>query len=324
MVRALGLLKPRHGRARSDWYPWLLGYFRRNLGKREDCIVVIDGDRGKGKSTASGRLCYDMDSVWRDDPYFAAKHFAVFSPREFLIILDVLMNTSDSHKLEFYRGRWMFEDETGAGGSYMATAPVQEKRNVMEIMREWQINYIMNLPVRQRIEQFTYEFATAVVWVKDKSLSEEVVYVKYRVRYRDENRIAFVHPRYWMLLERGVYPPQFASLFVKRPGAFAVIPWMPGRAWEAYHEEKRAWMREYVRVAKKRIARIARKGYDLGPYIARPHLLELEAVYGSREENIDKLARMAEEQRAGTGEEQLVDVVDSVLNDVLKRVGWNV
>jgi len=79
-----------------------------------------------------------------------------------------------------------------------------------------------------------------------------------------------------------------------------------------------------VRVAKKRIARIARKGYDLGPYIARPHLLELEAVYGSREENIDKLARMAEEQRAGTGEEQLVDVVDSVLNDVLKRVGWNV
>ena len=73
-------------------------------------------------------------------------------------------------------------------------------------------------------------------------------------------------------------------------------------------------------MAKRRVERLGSRSIALGPYIARRHLLELEAVYGDREENEDKLLRMAERQRAEGGEEDLADVV----GEVLRAVGWSV
>ena len=323
MVRALHLLHPAgRGRGRSDWYPWLLRHAERRHRGELNFISIFEGDPGSGKSSGTISLSVARDPLWLSDPEWAVPRLTVFSAREWNVVVGLLLNAEyllrDLEGLEVYRGRNLVVEEAETN-TIVSAGAYQEMEQNMEVFRQWQIDVHLNLPLSEDIKRLKYRLVHAVVWTYGVDRGVGAVRGLLRVRYRHESIIAFVHPRFWIALRRGVYPPQYASVLARRPGAPVLIPWSSPEVWEVYQREKRAWFRQKIAASLRRLRRLSRKGVDLGPYIARRHMLEIEEllVESVGEEVLEPLYRRAEREAEERGGDW-VDVVD----EVLRRLGW--
>jgi len=268
----------RSSSSRKNAFRYLLRRIRERLNRGKNVIIVIEGDTGSGKSSASISIAWHIDEVWQSEPEVAAKMLIVFSALEFLAIVRLLLERREEGEL--YRGRFIVVEEAGAGASGLSTGAVQEMRNVLEVFRQWQINVIFNLPLASRIESIKYEFAHFAIWCKDVIPSERVVLARLKERYRDEQKIAFVNP---FALQAGFTNSQL-------PGALMRIPWAPESIWNEYQKQKMEFFTKLTERGIKRSLRLGKRG-DLSQYIVRDHFQHVIDEVVQREPEIVRRPR---------------------------------
>jgi len=260
-----------------DGYDLLLREIRRNLSRHLDVIVFVDGDRGSGKSSLSLRLAWDIDPLWRKRPDLAANAFTIFSPMEYVLLVAYLLRGGDS----LYRGRFVVYEEAGATGTLGSAAAVQNMRSTLEVMRQWQICLIINLPLKERMRDLMYEVAHFSIWSYRSDHEQRVILARWKQRYRDEQRVAFVNP---VLLQKGRINPSV-------PGLGTRVRWAPEEIWEPYIQAKQEFFEELNRRAIERNIRVSKKRGDLAAGIARQHFYEIAGV-DIEEPRKDVLAEM--------------------------------
>lgn len=279
MVRAIDVLaRPIKAPRRANSYELLLHEIRWRLVRGKNAIIVVDGDTGSGKSSASLRVACDVDLFWLRDAEVAASTLTIFSAAEFTALVGFLLQGGE----EWYRGRFTVFEEAGAGASsaLASSASVQELGHQLDVFRQWQINVIFNMPDRQEIRSLMYRHAHFVIWAKDVDPKRRVVMARWKKRFRSERRIAFVNP---YLLRRGIIDP-------RAPGAYVEIPWAPREIWDLYQEEKQRFFEELNRRAMKRILRLARARSDLSVSTMRDHFKDIaERIASETEDDVQEV-----------------------------------
>lgn len=258
-------------------YAKLLQEIRKRLSRHYNNIIIVDGDVGTGKSTLCLDLAWRLDPVYRYYPEVAAKYFVCYSSRELVDIINFLVVAGKEG--EVFRGRWIIGEEMEKD-SNLAIGAVRELLDKFDAIRQWQINFVLNLPLATRISQLKYELANFAVFTFARSTKKRVVYARWRMRYRDETQVAFVHPAY---IWHKKYVDQRAE---EVPGMFMKVPYCDAKLWEAYQREKQGWFEQSTVDSVLRIRRLAMSGRHLSSYFARPWFKRLEDYVLSVQENV--------------------------------------
>jgi hypothetical protein len=242
----------------------------KSLDRGKNVIIIVQGDTGSGKSTASLSLAAELDPIWHEKTHFAATTLTIFSALEFIILEGYLLK----HGGEIYRRRFITveEAESGVSGIAMAAA-VQEFEKHIQVFRQWQINLILNLPFADDIPNIKNKVTHHIIWTIDIDEFNRIVLARWRQRVRFENKALFVNP---YLKRQGIYDPSY-------PGAKLRIPFAHDRIWKAYQDEKQKFFIELNRKSYYRILRTSRQRSDLSVAIIRDHFHNL-AEYIEKED----------------------------------------
>lgn len=270
----------------GEKYRNTLEYLRESIQKRlsrgKNVIIIIHGDTGSGKSTASLSIASICDPIWLEDPAFAATTLTLFSAFEFIILEGYLLKKEN----EFYRGRFIVIEEAESSISGIAqAAAVQEFAKHIQVFREWQINLILNLPFSEDIKKIKNAVAHHDIWTIDINEYERVVKARWKRRIRVGEKVFFVNPN---LLKRNIFDPSAL-------GAKLKIPFADDKIWRAYHKEKHKFFTELNKKSYKRILRTTAVRGDLSVAIVRPHLRKIAEEFLDIED-LEKIEDVSEQK----------------------------
>ena len=211
MIEAIELLNIDRKRKTKRGYQRLIWEAKKRQRKGKDVIIIVDGERGDGKSTLSMRIAYDLDKVWQRKPEFATSYLEIYSSAEFQVLVNYLMEHEGD---EFYRGRYVVFEESGVGASraLRSAAAVQELFHMLDIMREYQINIILNVPLASEIEDLKFRYAHFHVFTMGVDQKKMFVRASLKKRVRTENQVAFVNP---LLVDYKVIDEHYPGMFIK-------------------------------------------------------------------------------------------------------------
>jgi len=266
MISGLELLSLPEDRRSGRGYEKLKRKVKKRLDKGLDCIILVEGERGYGKSSMCFSMAYDLDPKWREDPKFATKYLTIYSALEFTILVNYLLNYGKEAE-EFYRRRFIVFEEVGVGASSFlaSSAAVQELAHQLDVLRQFQINLIMNTPLADEVQQLKFRYAHFLIFCTHRDDSRRKVYGTWKIRVRTEDKITFVNP---VLAERKIVDPKF-------PGMRIVVPYCPEHIWELYQHEKKRFMKDVNTQGLKRIMRLKRVRSDLITANLRPQFVNL-------------------------------------------------
>ena len=229
MIRGLHYLElPEEYNVPKDSYSWLRREVNKRLNDEFDAIIMVEGERGYGKSSACFSMAYDFDPKWRLDPKFAVKYLTIYSALEFTILINYLLNYGDEAE-EIYRRRFIVFEEVGVGASsYLASsAAVQELAHQLDVLRQFQINLIMNTPLADEVQQLKFRYAHFLIFCVRRDKAERKIYGTWRIRVRTENKITFVNP----LLARD------KIIDSNSPGMRIIVPFCPDHIGGSHYYE---------------------------------------------------------------------------------------
>lgn len=164
----------------------LAWYVNWRLRNDYDTYIVIDGDKGTGKSTTTLRLFETFDKKPNIRQVF-------FNAATVLYLIKELLR--DYRVAKNWTGKWGVLEEWGQATEVTQAGAVQEMLKASDVLRKYKINFLINLPNRYRLpKQLLYDHATIWIWCKGRDKNKGKVYASWRLRLRWEDGVEMVNP----------------------------------------------------------------------------------------------------------------------------------
>lgn len=267
MTASTSLHRGRERTGLEPFYPTSLEkYIKWRLYDDRNCLVVVDGDTGSGKSSLAISLIAHLL-----DPEFIPERQCFFNAGSILYVVKEILN--EPEKASRWYGKWIMFDEAGQGADkkLSMSGGVQEFGHMLDTFRKYNINLMITCPEKGSLgRDIVFTHSHILIWVSGNCKEAKSIFGRWRVRARFEDEIQFVNPSCVMYNERGesnlvcnkCYMGRIGRCSPKshnpmwKKGKAITVDFCPQEVWTPYEKLKDTYVAKMMDSARERLNRL--------------------------------------------------------------------